>query len=306
MPAPSAAGERRSAMRKRGIPTVRNTVGEHTLFSLDRFVRDAVLRGDNLERAREAGRQFLADAREAAADIVTTDGIRHWLLERDPLIFARRRCLRERDLAGRLRYTDPILGAIATLAETVAEDDGRLLTELFLDYFRPGAGDILFQDAPDERTPREKAPDVADLEKQLRDVADGIAFPERPDYTGPGGSGPFIDFLDPGETRKRLFSCVLPDDTLDRFIGRPGILPKCDERWLLFADYSRKAPGCVNVNYRQLVRAALLQAIAEAFRVCRLLRRCEAAMPKLLHARWFCGSDIASARLTLEVVCMAA
>jgi hypothetical protein len=290
-------------MRNCAIPTVRNTVGEHTLFSLDRFVRDAVLRGDSLERAREAGRQFMADVREAGVDIVTTDGIRHWLLERDPLIFARRRCLRERDIAGRLRYTDPILGAIAALAETVAEDDGRLLTELFLDYYRPAAGAVLYQETPDGVSgPRgEKAPDVAVLEKQLRDVADRI-FPEA-DFTSPGRLGTYRT-LDPGATQKQFSFVVSQDDTVLRFPIRP-VLPACDEPWLLLTIYSRNAPGCVNVNYRQLVRAALLQAIAEAFRVCRLLRRCEAAMPQLLYASWLCGADGAKVVLQLEVRCVA-
>jgi len=290
-------------MRNCGIPTVRNTLGERTPFALDRFVRDAVLRGEDMESAREAGRQLLADLREARADIVTTDAIRHWLLERDPLVFARRRCLRERDLAGRWRYVDPVLGAIAALAEAVAPEGGRVLPELFLDYFQPGAGAVLFQEEPDERAPMEKVPNLTELEDQLGDVADRI-FPEA-DFTGRGSSGTLVWDLDPAETRKRLFYYVFPDDTPQRYVGRPGILPACDERWLLFVEYWRDAPGCVNVDYRALVRAGLLQAIAEAFRICRPTR-CERAVPRILYASWGCGGVGAFAYLQLEVTCLAA
>jgi len=286
-----------------GIPTVRNTVGERPPFALDQFVRDAVVRGDDLEKAREAGRQLLDDLREAEAGIVTTDAIRHWLLERDPLVFARRRCLRERDLAGRWRYADPVLGAIAALAETVAPEAGRLLTELFLDYFRPGAGEILFQQEPDERTPGEKAPDLEDLEDQFRDLADGIAFPDPPDFTGRGKSGT-IRKIDPAGTEKNFSVVVFRDDAIIRFPIRP-VPPECNERWFLLAVYSRDAPGCVNVNYEALVRAGLLQAIAEAFRLCRP-SRCERAVPRLLYASWLCSEDTAKAILQLEVTCVAA
>ena len=292
------------ATEKSGTPTVQNTAGERTPFSLARFARDAVLRGEDLEVARAAGRQLLADLRRARARVVTTDGIRHWLLERDPLVFARRPWLRARDLRGQLRYADPVLGTIAALADIVAPRNGRLVTDLFLDYFRPGAGDILFQEAPDDKTPKEKAPDAAELEAQFGDVADGVDFSDA-DFTRPSFLG-WEDFdpYAPDEPRKRFFFYVKPDDSLDRFAVRPGRPVDCGERWLLFATYFRMNPGCVNVNFRALVRAALLQAIAEAFRLCPA--RCKRPVPKLIFGSWACGANIATARLELEFVCLEA
>ena len=73
------------------------------------------------------------------------------------LVFARRRCVRGRsDADRRWRYLDPVLGNIAALAETAAPRLGGIVTDLFQDYFQPGAGDVLFQDSPDD--PGEKAP----------------------------------------------------------------------------------------------------------------------------------------------------
>jgi hypothetical protein len=292
------------ALEKWGIPTVQNTAGERTPFSLDRFARDAVVRGEDLEVARAAGRQLLADLRHVRARVVTTDSIRHWLMERDPLVFARRRKLRTRDLRRRLRYADPVLGAIAALADVAAPRNGRLITDLFLDYFRPGAGDILFQETPDEKEPREKAPDTDELEAQLGDVADGVDFTDA-DFTRPGFLG-WEDFdpYAPDERRKRFFFYVKSDDSLDRFAVRPGRPVDCGERWLLFTTYFRMNPGCVNVNFRALVRAALLQAIAEAVRLCP--PRCKRPVPKLIFGSWACGADIASVRLDLEFACLAA
>jgi len=280
-------------------PTVRNTAGEVSDFALDRFVRDAVVRGESLEAARAVGRQLLADLRRARVHLVTTDALRHWILERDPLVFARRRRVRARGAAG-WRYLDPALGEIAALAELPSLHGSRLATELFLGYFRPGAGEVMAQAAPDP----ERAPPLEDLEEQLGDIADGIEWPEAPDYSRWGSVGPTMALPDPTDGRKQLFLFIRSDGTVTR-LRKAGIPdPGCDEPFLLDANWFRSAPGCANVDFRAVVRACLLQGLAEAFRACQP-SRCERAIPKLLHACWGCGSDTASAHAVLEVRCTA-
>ncbi|MGH7332266.1 MAG: hypothetical protein ACREKS_05845 [Candidatus Rokuibacteriota bacterium] len=282
------------------IPTVRNTIGERTQFSLDRLVRDAVIDGNEVEAARATGRQLLADLDRAGVDVVSTDAIRHWLAERDPLVFARRRCIRRADGDGRPRYLDPVLGAIAALAESAAPRVGPIVTELFLDHFRPGAGDVLFQASPDD-TRKEKAPPLDQLEDPFGELADA-AFPDDADFSRPGGVGKRVDPED--ETGKRLLVFISADDTLDLLILRPGVRPGCDERWVLYVYYGRTAPGCAGVNYRSITRAAILQAIAYAFRVCRATP-CEQPVFKLLEVSWACGADLANVFLRMEVMCLA-
>jgi len=233
-----------------------------------------------------AGRQLLADLDRAGVDVVTTDAIRHWMAERDPLVFARRRCVRRRDADGRWRYLDPMLGAIVALAGSVAPRVGSILTELFLDLFRPGAGNVLFQDSPDDGG-EEKAPPVEELEEQFGELADS-AFPDGADFSRPGGVGRSVDPAD--ETGKRILVFISADDTIDRLILRPGVRPGCDERWVLYMYYGRTAPGCARVDYRSITRAAILQAIAYAFRICRLTR-CEQPVFKVLDVSWACGAD---------------
>jgi len=103
---------------------------------------------------------------------------------------------------------------------------------------------------------------------------------------------------------ERLLVFVSADDSLGFLILRPGVRPGCDERWVLYTDYGRTAPGCVGVNYRPITRAAILQAIAYAFRVCRATR-CEQPAFKLLEVTWTCGADLANVYLRMEIMCLA-
>jgi hypothetical protein len=283
------------------IPIVQNTLGERAQFSLDRLVRDVMRDGMDLEAARAAGRQLLADLDCARVDVVTTDAIRHWLAERDPLVFARRRGVRARDADGRWRYLDPVLGRITALADTGGPRVGPIVAELLLDYFRPGAGDVLFQDLPDG-TMAEKAPKLEELEGSFGALADDL-LPTGADFSRPGMAGTIVS--PPNETGKRVLVYISANDDIDRDVVRPGVLPGCDERWVLYLDYGRTAPGCAGIDYRALTRAAIIQAIAYAFRLCRRNPRCNQADVRLLHAVWTCGSDLANVGLRLEVRCVA-
>ncbi|MCI0433132.1 MAG: hypothetical protein L0271_05705 [Gemmatimonadetes bacterium] len=287
-------------MSKR-VPIVRNTAGRESAFSVDRYARDAVTRGDPLDAARAAARQLLSDLQHADVTVATTDAIRHWILERDPSLFTLRACVRVRDAAGTLRYVDPALGSIAREAELASPVRGPFLAELFIDYFRPGAGNVLFQDAGDSGG-EEKPPDLADLERDLGDLVNRLEFPDTPDFTGTGESGKRVDESSEDPLPKRFHLTVDGGGLVRRFSARPGIRPVCAEPYLLFTKYYMKAPGCAGVNYRALVRAGLLQAAAEAFRLCRP-SGCTTAMIRLIHVSWACGSDLASAFIQFEVVC---
>jgi hypothetical protein len=58
----------------------------------------------------------------------------------------------------------------------------------------------------------------------------------------------------------------------------------------------------VGVNFRAVVRAALLYAVEEGFRRCRT-SPCKDAVSTFLSASWGCGLDMAVASVQIEVVC---
>jgi hypothetical protein len=68
--------------------------------------------------------------------------------------------------------------------------------------------------------------------------------------------------------------------------------------------YGRAAPGCAGIDYRAITRVAVLQAIAAAFRVC-MRTPCDRPRYKILEVSWTCGSDVATAFLRMEVMCLA-
>jgi hypothetical protein len=289
-------------MRERFTPVVRNTIGERRRFSVQRFVRDAVLRGQSREAAAASGRRLLQAARRAGAAVITTDDIRHWILEGDPLVFAHRRGLRQIRFDGSVRYLDPELGRIAALASAIAPTNGALLTELFLDWFAPGAGNAVFlsrQDDGDED--QEKVPSVADVELRFGDVVDRIMPPDA-DYSKFGAAGKgFVP--DPADPRQVFFLFIGGDDTVSTLAWpRPPGPVECDKPFLVYVSYYRNAPGCVGVNFRAVVRAALLYAVEEGFRRCRT-SPCTDAVSTFLSASWGCGLDMAVASVQIEVVC---
>jgi hypothetical protein len=283
---------------------VRNIAGVRSRFAFDRFVRDEVLRGNDIASARAAGRQLLRDLRRAGVDFVTTDDIRHWLFERDPLVFTHRRAVRARAADGTWRFIDPALGRIAALAETFLPLDAPLVTELFLDHFRPGASEVRLRVPDDEEAEKEKVPPVADVELRWSDIADGL-MPRDADYTGFGSAGKPALPLDPAETRQAFFFFIGADDTVSTLTSPKVPAPiRCDTAFLVLQRYYRSAPGCTGVDYRSLVRAALLYAIEEAFRLCRT-SPCTRAVPRLISASWGCGLNHAVASVDLEIVCVA-
>ncbi|MCI0432315.1 MAG: hypothetical protein L0271_01510 [Gemmatimonadetes bacterium] len=282
------------------IPMVRNTVGELTRFSVDRLARG--LPGPSPESRVRAARRFGKDLSRDGAPLITTDDLRHWLLERDPGVLAHRRCVRERTFDGRWRYVDARLGRIAALAETIAPETGDLLTELFLDYFRPGSGSVAFLDDREGDGEKPKVAPVDEVELRWGDLANAI-MPDA-DYTRNGSAGK-VRIPDPSDPRQQFFFFVGGDDRLDTLVWpRPPGPILCDTPFIVSERYYRNAPGCAGVVFRTLVRAAFLYTIDEAFRLCRT-SPCRDALPKLLFAEWGCGRDTAVAAVDLEVVCLA-
>jgi hypothetical protein len=84
----------------------------------------------------------------------------------------------------------------------------------------------------------------------------------------------------------------------------PTWSPRCDQPFMVEAMYLQPAPGCVGMDYRALMRASILHAIAEAFRRC-VPSRCEQAVSKIVYASWACGSNTASGYVQIEVRCTA-
>jgi hypothetical protein len=286
---------REAHMSKRYIPIVRNTIGQSSRFSVRRYAADAVADGDDIDTAIARGRRLLRDIRRDGAALITTDDIRHWTFERDPLIFAHRRCLRQDSFDGSRRWLDPQLGRIAALATLIAPRSGRALTELFIDYFRPGAGDLLFFMAP----PDDKAPLVEDLDEQFAG-GETILYPGRPDFSKPGEAGTRVAdvFTD---SRKRFLYFVNPDDTVNRTGFRPGNRPACGESWIFRIEYMRKVPGCTNVQYERFAKEAKLQGFAEMFNVCQA--PCPLPVPTIDHIEWFCDEDVAHVIIFFAVKC---
>ena len=73
-------------------------------------------------------------------------------------------------------------------------------------------------------------------------------------------------------------ACI--DDTVRRIQGRDA--PACGETFHLHATYFGRV-GAAGVDFRAMVRAAVLHGIAEAYRVCQPTR-CERPVLKVLHA----------------------
>jgi hypothetical protein len=286
-------------MPKRRIPIVRNSSGVRSRFSVNRYASDAIIAGTDREAAFARARRLLKDLLRNRATVVTTDDLRHWTLEQDPLVFAHRRGLRETNFDGSRRFVDPGLGRIAALAALIAPRSGRVLTELFLDYFRPGSGDVLFLMAPDD-----KAPPIGELEGSVAG-ADAILYPGRPDFSKPGQAGtPVADVFT--DRRKRFLYYIQPDDSADRTGFQPGRLPGCSpEIWLFRMEYMRMVRGCANVQYERLAREARIQAFAEMFnKLCP--RNCPLPAPKIRHIQWFCDEDVAHVIIFFEVECTVA
>ena len=313
-----------------GVPIVRNSEGVRAPFSLDRFARTLALTGVSLDEARATGRALLADLAATEVREATTDDLRHWLAERDPLVFARRRSLRTRGADGGWRYSDRALGRIAEFADAVAGPLGRAVHELQLDYFRPGASGILFDRAPGEE-PR-KAPPLEDLEHQLGDDADAakvldpdqlgsIGGSEPDGGPGPGEDPPDADFTKPGSfgryrdpwsewaRRWRSWSVYAKSDgTIDGFGDALGPAD-CGRPWILYTHLFTHVNRCGGTNFAPHYRAALLQGIAEAYRRC-VPTRCEKARVWILYAGWACtdshdGGPLVSVFVHLGVVCTA-
>ena len=270
------------------IPIVRNTIGVYSRFSVSRFAADAVLRGDDRRSAIASARRLLRDLRRAGVLVVTTDDIRHWILEQDPLVFQHRRHIRETDFTGRSRYRDSLLARIADLAGIVDALNGALLTELFLDYFVPGAGNAVFlrRDDGDEEE-KEKVTPLPDVELRWGDIVDQI-MPRDADYTRFGSAGS-VTAPDPADPRQTFFLFIGGDDTVSTLAWpRPPGPVQCDKPLLVYVSYYRNAPGCAGVNFRSVVRGALLYAVEEAFRQCRT-SPCTDAMTRFLYAVWGCA-----------------
>ena len=130
-------------------------------------------REGGIENARELARQLLGDLRAARLAELHTDDIRHWLAERDPLTFDRRRILRTG--ASEFDYADKGLGRLRELAVAWAGDHGRLIHDLHVAHFRPGAPIPLplhAQVGKDESADEPEAPDLETLEEEFGRLAD--------------------------------------------------------------------------------------------------------------------------------------
>ncbi len=286
-------------MSRTGIPLVRNTIGVIERFSVQKYVATVVGEGGAPRPARRDGRRLLRDARRARARIITTDDIRQWREAQDPLVFAHRRTVRERQPDGSWRWVDPRLGRIAALAEAIAPTNGRILTELFIDYFRPGGGEVLFRS--DDDTP---APTIEELKEKYGGLgaADAFLVPGDPDFSKPGETGTAIELVD--DPRKRFLYYIYPDNAAARNGFQPGRLPRCRETWLFRVEYMRTAKGCRNVPYKQYVDEGKLHAFDEAIRICRTTK-CPAPVPTIKHLSWNCDEDLAHIIFLFEVDCRA-
>jgi hypothetical protein len=289
--------------KKPGVLMVRNARGETSRFSLARFVRDATARASSRQAAVADGRRLLRAARRTRLDVLTTDDIRHWIAERDPLVFAHRRTLRELRFDRRWQYEDPALGRIAALAASIAPTNGALLTELFLDAFVAGAGNVLFQQRGDDEDDEEKVTPRADVELRFGDIVDGI-MPADADYSTFGSAGK-VQVPDPTRPGQTFFLFIGGDETASRLAWpRPPGPVKCDTPFTVYLSYYRDAPGCAGVDFRAVVRGALLYAVEEGVRRC-ITSPCERALSRFLYASWGCGLDMAVASVRIEVVCLA-
>jgi hypothetical protein len=186
------------------------------------------------------------------------------------------------------------------LAEQPWPHGSRLVAELVFDHFRPGAVPVAAQAAPEP----EKAPPLEDLEEQLGDLADGLEWPEEPDHSRPGDVGdtyPLPPLPDDAEGPKTHAVSAGIDDTVRRVHWKEA--PACGETFHLHASYFTRV-GAGGVDFRAMVRAAILHGIAEAYRVCQPTR-CERPLLKVLHACWGSGATEASAHVVLETTCTA-
>ena len=295
------------------IPIVHNTAGIPTPFSIDRFARTHVASGLDLDSARALGRQLLNDLQQTHTAEVTTDGIRHWLAERDPLIFVARRSLFQVSSTGRRTYFDPRLCKIVQISEQIAGGLGLLLHDLHLNYFRPGGG-IMAQEGVDDEEEDEIPPfpeegETDPLEEPYGQDADHIRLitpeeldqlregtdldlgtkPEEPDFTKSGkiGSDVFFDNLYEWTIFRRI-------DGLEDYRGQGReVRLECGTIWLLYVMFIRDVPDCEGLNFAHDYRAALLRAFAEAFRICRThSRMCPNAKLWMLYTRWGCDPSV--------------
>ncbi len=286
-------------MARRRLLFVRNTIGQRSRFSVQRYTEDAVRGGDRRPRALRRGRRLEADLNRAGAVEVTTDDIRHWTREQDPLVFAARR--RVRDVrSGEMHWVDPRLGRIARLAAAVAPVAGPLLTELLLDYFVPGAGTVALLRDDEEKQPVTKRDDV---ELRYGDLVDEI-MPQDADYSRFGSTGGST-VPDTSGRQQTFLIFISPDDTAGTLVRPkpPGPI-RCDTPFVVYVSYYRNAPGCVRVDFRSVVRGALLYAVEEGVRRC-LTSPCTDARARFLSASWGCGFDQAVASVLIEVTCLA-
>jgi len=281
---------------------VRNSSGVISPFSVDRFARNAAAGLMQLDEARALARKLLGDINHSGRTLITTDDIRHWVAERDPLVLvSRARLLDERGKP--IRGGDPTLAAILDLARTKDDSLTILVADSLIDYFRPGAGQLLQQmSEPEDRPP------LDDLEKAFGEEAT-LLTPKEADFKKTGHAGPDQQHKEIPQNDKDLYEHFYvedPEKKQKRLILKKAPEIECGKEFFIRTTGWFAAPKCQNPQYAKWFRETLLYSLAEAARICSTkVPRCPRAKVELRRASWQCGSDVASIILTLKVVCSA-
>lgn len=295
-----------------GIVSVRNAEGSWSPFSVDRLARDLALEGQPLDETRETARLFLAEAQASGVGELETDDVRHWLAERDPMVFVKRRTP-----VGPARSE---LDRLANVARALAGDDGLALHLMYVDHFRPGlppdwSGDSGQQETEKEKKPKwieGEGPDPDELDGTFGKEADGAKLldPEKfddwppeegeadveepdwkdPDFSKPGRRGRYSSRYDE-DFKDRKATTLRSDDGSFTAFGPGGECPvECGETWLLQFEYYEDRQDCNRVDYAAAVRSSLLLAIQEAYRRCQSTS-CELVRFRIMYQSWGCSPD---------------
>ncbi len=279
-----------------------NTKGEKSQFSVARIAKDAAHLGIARGRGFELGRELLNDIHCEGLPRISTDDIRHWLFERDPLVL--RSVRRGRGICELLEFFEsvppemnfaPIVPFLSMLSagELSAVEAQRLIFPL---------GRIpLFPKEKEKK--EEKKKEETEEEKQKREYIERIAS----EITIPGGPPPppwdkggykptqSVDELIADAEKKMLTVHYMRwGDDKSTYESTFFEHEKCDDEFKVSVYYGEWVDSCRNVNYEEIFDKARYKAVELALSIC-LRHGDECPVPRPTSTDcliWSCGRPL--------------
>ncbi|MDJ0627797.1 MAG: hypothetical protein QNJ44_06020 [Rhodobacter sp.] len=290
---------------------VANSSGQESDFSVRRLAEDIRGADASFEQAIDISRQLLGDARSEELEFITTDDIRHWLLERDPRVLSTPTRRSRFELASLLRRIphDADVGWIVPLIEAL--NDGVLTAD--------EAGQIPF---PLQKDSDEKERDIDEERRDfIKRIADGITVPGGTPHPWPRSGDRFKKT--PGNKKWKWDHFAKPRKpvALDViWLSEPEKtrwfppeeqehstrVTKCDQLFLIHAYISEKYDTCKQVKFQEMFDKSRKSAAENALGICNALKGQCVPVPSTGSVRWGCRNGYGHINTQIEFRCICA